>query len=214
MRLERIEWDGADAAALAARVRDAGAGRSRRSPRRSREIIARVREPAATRRCASSPSAFGETPPRAPAGRPGADRGGARRCSTAELREALRVAAAQHRRRRPGRARALDRAGDGRARRRASGSRSRAAPVASAGVYAPGGRAAYPSSVLMGVPPGAGRGRLAARRRHAARRRRAARPTRCSPPARSPGSRRSTRSAARRRSPRSPTGPRRSPRST
>ena len=96
----------------------------------------------------------------------------------------------------------------GRARRRASGSRSarrRSPPPAST---RPAAAAAYPSSVLMGAIPARVAGVGAARRRLAARRRRAARPTRCSPPARSRASTRSTRSAARRRSPRSPSAPR------
>ena len=82
------------------------------------------------------------------------------------------------------------------------------APVAAAGVYAPGGKAAYPSSVLMCCLPAQGGGRGADRGRLAARVRADGRARRCSPRARWPGSTRSTRSAARRRSRRSPSEPR------
>ena len=87
-------------------------------------------------------------------------------------------------------------------------------PVDRAGLYVPGGRAAYPSTVLMTAIPAQVAGvpeRVlcvpAGRRRHAC-------PTRPSPPPRSPGSTRCTASAAPRRSPRWPTAPRPSARST
>ena len=86
-------------------------------------------------------------------------------------------------------------------------------PLDRVGVYVPGGKAAYPSSVLMNVIPGARRRR--ARDRHGRADARAASAIRwCSPPRTSPACRARSRSAARRRSRRSPTARRRSRRST
>ncbi len=58
----------------------------------------------------------------------------------------------------------------------------RRVPVDAAGVYVPGGRAAYPSSLIMGVVPAQVAGRRADRRGEPARARTAARPPRPSPP--------------------------------
>ena len=206
MRIERIEWDGADARGARAR----GCGRSTPALEDVSGEVAtiidgsRARGDAAVRELAERLRRGGR---RALSGRPRGDRGRAG-AARPDVREALRVAAANIARGRPGRARGARATGDGRARARASGSRSaprRWRPPAST---RPAGEAAYPSSVLMCCIParvagvGADRGRLAARRRRTARR------TRCSPRARSPASTRSTRSAARRRSPRSPSAPR------
>ena len=67
------------------------------------------------------------------------------------LREALELAARQRPRRRRGAARPSDR--DGRAAAGPDGDRARGRRSAPAGIYAPGGRAAYPSSVLMCAIP-------------------------------------------------------------
>ena len=79
--------------------------------------------------------------------------------------------------------------------------RLREVPVARAAVYAPGGRAPYPSSVVMGAvtarAAGVDRSWWPRRRTRS-----------CSPPPRCAGPTRSTRWAARRRSPRSRSGPR------
>ena len=100
--------------------------------------------------------------------------------------------------------------GLGRARGRPAGRGRRCAGRLGRRSTRPAAAASYPSSVLMGAIPARVAGVGAARRRLAARR--VGRPTTpCSPPARSPASRRSTRSAAPRRSPRSPSAPRRSP---
>ena len=86
-------------------------------------------------------------------------------------------------------------------------------PVGRAGLYVPGGRAAYPSTVLMTAIPAQVAGvaevvlRVPPTRTAGSRRRRWPRP-------RWPGSTRCTASAARRRSPRWRTAPRRSGRST
>ena len=85
-------------------------------------------------------------------------------------------------------------------------------PVSRVGLYVPGGRVAYPSSVVMNVVPA----QVAGSARWRSRRRRSARPgcrtTRCSPPARCSASTRSMRSAGPRPSRCSPTAPRRCPR--
>ncbi len=84
----------------------------------------------------------------------------------------------------------------------------REVPLGAAGIYAPGGRAAYPSSVLMCAIPARVAG-LSADRPRLARRAPTAACTRwCWRRRRCAGSRRSTRWAAPRRSSRSPTGPR------
>ena len=102
-------------------------------------IVERGSHAAATRRCASSPSASARQPPEslrvdpeAIAAAPG--------LLEPEVREALRVAAAQHRRGGPRRARGARAPGHGRAARGPARSRSREEPVAAAGVYAPGGQ--------------------------------------------------------------------------
>lgn len=159
MKLERIEWDGSDPAALATRLRalappldDVGASVA--------ETIAAVGErgDAALRELAER---FGELAPESlrvdpeliAAAPPLLDAG---------VREALRIAAANI-----ATVAAAQVAVELRpvAVELESGQRVEvgAAPVASAGVYAPGGRGAYPSSVLMCAMPAraAGVGRLA-----------------------------------------------------
>ena len=89
----------------------------------------------------------------------------------------------------------------------------RVLPVARAGVYAPGGKARYPSSVLMSAIPAQRRRRPRDHPRDAARGRRERR-RRSSPRRTSPASPRSSTRAARRRSPRWPTAPRASRAST
>jgi histidinol dehydrogenase len=159
MRIERIEWDGADAAAMARRLRDLAPALGDVSAEVS-AVIDRVREggDAALRDLGES---FGEPPmeglrvdPEAIGAAPG--------LLEPPVREGLRVAAAN--------IEAVARAELA----------SIAAPVAveleqghrvevrtelvaAAGVYAPGGRAAYPSSVLMACIPArvAGVSRLA-----------------------------------------------------
>ena len=177
MRIERLDWDGADAPALAARLRAAGAGRSARS---RAEVAGSSSEcaTAATRRCASRRRPRRARSPESLARRPG---GRSRRAPGLLEPEAARGAAArraQHRARWPRaeleRASARRRSSCPRARRSRSAKSRSAAP----GVYAPGGRAAYPSSVpdVLRSPPASpasariavacppGRGRAAPRR--------------------------------------------------
>ena len=90
----------------------------------------------------------------------------------------------------------------------------REVPVAAAGIYAPGGRAAYPSSVLMGAVPARVAGVERVGTGHATWTRRRGPATRPRHRGRSVRSTRSTRSAARRRSSRSPTAASRSSRWT
>jgi histidinol dehydrogenase len=159
MRVERIEWDGADAAAMARRLRALTPGLSDVSTEVA-AVIARIREggDAALRELAES---FGEEPgdslrvdPEAIAAAPG--------LLEPPVREALRLAA--------GNVEAVARA----ELEAIAGPTTvdleqghtvevRTEPVAAAGVYAPGGRAAYPSSVLMACVPArvAGVSRLA-----------------------------------------------------
>ena len=158
MRIERIEWDGADPSALAARLREGAPGLEDVSQAVA-GVIARVREggDAAVRELAEQ---FGEaTPdgPRVPADAVAAAPG----LLEPELREALRVAAAN--------IEAVARAELVELERPTAieleqGQRVElnSAPVAAAGVYAPGGRASYPSSVLMAAIPArvAGVGRV------------------------------------------------------
>ena len=86
--------------------------------------------------------------------------------------------------------------------------RGRASRSTAPGSTCPGGRAAYPSTVLMTAIPAQRRRRRRDRALRAARRRRRGPRGRRSRPPRSSGSTRCTASAARRRSPRSPTAPR------
>jgi histidinol dehydrogenase len=159
MRIERIDWDGADATALAARLRATAPGLEDVSEAVA-GIIARVRDggDAALRELGAD---LGEpapdelrVSPEAVAAAPG--------LLEPELREALRVAAAN--------IEAVARAELAELERPTAvaldqGQRVelRSTPVASAGIYAPGGRAAYPSSVLMAAIPArvAGVGRVA-----------------------------------------------------
>ena len=147
MRLERIEWDGAEADALAAGVRAlvprtedvASEAVARSSPASRRQGDTALRELAI---------AFGETPPE----RLRVDPERIRSAAGLRRRGVARQPAhggREHLRGRPRRARAPASGPRRPSSRRASGSRSISAPVASAGVYAPGGRGVYPSSVLM-----------------------------------------------------------------
>jgi histidinol dehydrogenase len=149
MKIERIEWDGADAEALARRVRDLAPPLDEVTEQVS-EIIASVRK-RGDQAVRALGLRFGEPPvenlrvdPQLIAAAPALIGPG--------VREALRVAAANIR---------LVAATQARAELRPvsveleAGQRVEvgAWPVASAGVYAPGGRASYPSSVLMGALP-------------------------------------------------------------
>jgi histidinol dehydrogenase len=149
VRIERIEWDGADAAALSRRLRGAVADVESVSAEVS-ELIAAVRAggDAALRELAER---FAEpTPeslridPEAVAAAPG--------LLDPAVRDALRVAAANI----EAVARAeLEAASATTVVELEQGQRVevRTEPVAAAGVYAPGGRALYPSSVLMACVP-------------------------------------------------------------
>jgi histidinol dehydrogenase len=159
VRIERIEWDGAGAPAMARRLRALTPSLSDVSSDVA-AVIARVREGGdeALRELAEG---FGEPPPaslrvdpEAIAAAPG--------LLEPPVREGLRVAAAN--------IEAVARAELASAAAPVSvdleqGHRVevRTEPVAAAGVYAPGGRAAYPSSVLMACVPArvAGVSRLA-----------------------------------------------------
>ena len=149
MRIERIDWDGADPRALAARLRSSAPGLEDVSDDVA-AVIARVREggDAALRELALE---FGEpapetlrVPPDAVEAAPG--------LLEPELREALRVAAANIETVARAELVELERPT---ALELSQGQRVelRSTPVAAAGVYAPGGRAAYPSSVLMAAIP-------------------------------------------------------------
>jgi histidinol dehydrogenase len=167
MRIERIEWDGADPRALAARLR-AMAPALEDATAAVRDILVRVREggDAAVRELAED---FGDTvpeslrvDPEAIAAAPG--------LLEPEVREGLRVAAANVEAVARAELEALERPSTTELEQ---GQRVEvlASPVAAAGIYAPGGRGAYPSSVLMcclparvagvpriavATPPGAG----------------------------------------------------------
>lgn len=159
MRIERVQWDGAAPARLAARLREAAPGLADVGEVVA-GIVARVRDHGddALRELAAE---LGEPVPetlRVPADAIAAAPG----LLEPELREALRTAAAN--------VEAVARAELAELERPTTvdlpqGQRVevRAAPVAAAGVYAPGGRAVYPSSVLMTAIPArvAGVGRLA-----------------------------------------------------
>lgn len=149
MRLERIDWNGADAAGLAARLR-AIAPPLEDVSEPVAELIQRVRErgDAALREISDD---LGEplperlrVDPEGVAAAPG--------LLEPEVREALRLAAANV----AAVARAeLEACARPASRELDQGQRVevRAEPVASAGIYAPGGRAVYPSSVLMCAIP-------------------------------------------------------------
>lgn len=149
MRIARVAWDGHDAGEIAAGVR-AAAARPPGLVKRVGEIIAAVRErgDAALLDLTVHLDGVAERPSTARV-EPGliAD---AHRSVHRELLDALELAAAN--------IRAVTEstsAGESTTAELAAGQRVEAVerPVAAAGVYAPGGRAAYPSSVLMcGVP--------------------------------------------------------------
>jgi histidinol dehydrogenase len=159
MKIERIEWDGRDVPALARRLR-AAAPAAEEIGGRVAQILARVRDggEAAVRGLSEE---LGEplpeslrVDPEAVAAAPG--------LLEPEVREALRVAAANI----ESVARAeLETIAPPTIVTLEQGQEVevRTEPVHSAGVYAPGGRAAYPSSVLMCCIPArvAGVGRLA-----------------------------------------------------
>jgi histidinol dehydrogenase len=159
MRIERIEWDGRDAAGMARRLRGAAPALGEVSEGVA-EIISAVRDrgDAALRELAER---FGDpvpedlrVDPEAIAAAPG--------LLEPEVREGLRVAAANI----EAVARAeLDSISAPTLVRLGQGHKVevRTEPVHAAGVYAPGGRAAYPSSVLMSCIPArvAGVARLA-----------------------------------------------------
>ena len=158
MRIDRIEWDGREPRALAARLRASVPGLEDVSEQVA-GVIGSVREggDAAVRELAAG---FGE--PVAEALAISADAvAAAPGLLEPELREALRVAAANVEAVARAELAGLERPT---ALELAQGQRVevRAAPVAAAGVYAPGGRAAYPSSVLMAAIPArvAGVGRV------------------------------------------------------
>ena len=159
MRLERIQWDGLDAAGLAARLRRM-APPSEAVPAQVAEIIAAVAAGGdeAVRELSMR---FDEAPPESLR----VDQGlveAAPALLDPEVREAMRIAAENVASVANAQAQAALRPiavelGEG---QRVTLETS---PVRSAAVYAPGGRAAYPSSVLMGAIPArvAGVGRLA-----------------------------------------------------
>jgi histidinol dehydrogenase len=144
-RIERFEWDGADARALAVRLREMTP-----APEDLTEVVEgvlrRVREDgdAAVRELAEG---FGETVPETLRVEPAAI-AAAPGLLEPDVREALRVAAANIEAVARSELATLDRPSTTRL---AQGQRVEvlASPVAAAGIYAPGGRAAYPSSVLM-----------------------------------------------------------------
>ncbi len=149
MKIERIEWDGADAEALAGRVRDL-APPLEEVTEEVAEVIAAVRKrgDAAVRDLGLR---FGEPPVESVRVDPGLI-AAAPALVPREVREALRVAAANI---------SLVAAEQAKAELRpvsvepGAGQRVEvgASPVASAGAYAPGGRGSYPSSVLMAALP-------------------------------------------------------------
>ena len=145
MRIERIEWDGADPRALAARLRAATPALEDVAEQVS-AIVARVREGGDEALRAVAAELGDPAPerlrvdPEAIAAAPG--------LLEPDLRESLRVAATN--------IEAVARAELATLERSATvtlaqGQRVEvlASPVATAGIYAPGGRAAYPSSILM-----------------------------------------------------------------
>jgi histidinol dehydrogenase len=149
MRIERVDWDGAGAEALARTLRGTTASLADVSAEVA-ETIAAVREAgdAALRELGER---FGDAPldrlrvdPEAVAAAPG--------LLEPPVREALRLAAAN--------VEAVARADVDRVAvptsielEQGQGVEVRSEPVAAAGVYAPGGRASYPSSVLMACVP-------------------------------------------------------------
>jgi histidinol dehydrogenase len=144
MKLERIEWDGLDARAMAARLR-ALVPRQESLRDEAAKIVERVREggDAAVRELSES---LGDTVPEKLRVDPEAIEA-APGLLEPEVREALRVAAENI-----ATVASTERAASQPAVAELSqGQRIevRSEPVASAGVYAPGGRASYPSSVLM-----------------------------------------------------------------
>jgi histidinol dehydrogenase len=145
MKLERIEWDGLEPEALAVRVRELVPPVEGVASEVA-EIVARVRRQGDTA-LRELAIAFGETPPERLRVDPQRIRS-APGLLDAELRDGMRAAAAN--------IYAVARAELERLQRPAmaelpQGQRVEvvSAPVTSAGVYAPGGRGAYPSSVLM-----------------------------------------------------------------
>ena len=205
--LARVDLRGS-ADVRAALARPPGRGRRRRAPRSPRSSPTCA--PGATPRSASCTERFdgcrARRPrrARAPSSTPPLDR----------LDPALRAALELARDQIVGVARGAGRRASSSTSARASRCASCVVPVDRAGCYVPGGRAPLASSVLMTALPGPGRRRAGGRAVHAARRRRHACTTRSSRRRGSPGSTRCTGSAARRRSPRSRTAPRRSTRST
>ena len=158
MRLERIEWDGVDAAACALQVRELVPALGHVT-REVGEIIVAVglRGDAALRELGVR---FGEVPVESFRVDPGLIEA-APSLIDADVQEALVVAARNIARVSRAQAETLLRPVSVELE---AGQRIEvgAAPVASAAVYAPGGRGAYPSSVLMGAIPArvAGVGRL------------------------------------------------------
>ena len=158
MRIERFDWDGSDAAALAGELRALQPPLARGQRRRRRDRRARSRARATPPCCGSSERFGGRLAGRAAGRAPRRSR----RPPSGSTADAARRAGArrrEHPRRRRGAAR---RTANGFPAAGADG-RDREVPVAAAGVYAPGGKAAYPSSVLMGCDPGPGRGGRAGR---------------------------------------------------
>ena len=145
MRLERIEWDGTETDEIAAGVRALVPSTEDAAPAVA-EIVARVARQGDTA-LRELAIAFGETPPEHLRVDPERIRSAAGLVN-AELGDSLRTAAAN--------VYAVARAELERLERPATaelpqGQRVEvvSAPVGSAGVYAPGGRGVYPSSVLM-----------------------------------------------------------------
>ena len=149
MRIERVEWNGAGTAALAARLRSASSSAADPGDAVA-EILDRVRAggDAAVRELAEE---FGDpvgerlrVDPAAVAAAPGLLEPG--------LRESLRLAALNIAAVARAELAVLERAASAELEQ---GQRVevRSSPVAVAGVYVPGGRAAYPSSVLMCTIP-------------------------------------------------------------
>jgi histidinol dehydrogenase len=159
MRIERIDWDGADAAGLAARLRQLTPPLTEVS-REVAEIIAAVADGGdeAVRELSMR---FDEAPPESARVDPGLVAAAPALLDPA-VREAMRVAAGNISRVAAAQAEAALRPvavelGEGQS------ITLETSPVRAAAVYAPGGRAAYPSSVLMGAIPAraAGVARLA-----------------------------------------------------
>ena len=151
MRVKRLEWDGSDAAVFARSLR-AAAAPSPELPERVAAIIADVAErgDAALEELTARFDATEEAPPSLRVARAELDHAVER--IDPELRDALMLAAAN--------IRAVAEAElprDPEPVELPQGQRVRVVhrPVAAAGVYAPGGRAAYPSSVLMCCIPAA-----------------------------------------------------------